>query len=1181
MSEGKPVSAEVLADYPDLKPKKSKATAFRDQWQAIKDSHEGSIVLMKMGDFYEGFYEDAPIVADVLGVTQTTGRNGAPLAGVPAVGIDAAVKKLVAAGHRVALAEQGAAPKKAKATGGAGMAAAGTDGYGIILPDGKNTRSARPEPKLPATDEAAVEGDAVLGDMNAGVFAKAVDEILKVVAPGARGPEAERAALIIRKHLAEMHRRAMLAQETVGKGAIRFWLMSRKKIKEFIDAIESGEIARISSPKLRMIAATLAKAYDSRIAEVRAFGKGHLETLIENYFAHLWKNPTKASSVYAQILGKRPLEGSKGFLKQRTIMRFAEGVDTYGLDPVTWNPVHMTLLKMAEMDRYIMAQNLIRDLKAEGLVRFNYSRSKTPEGHTRINDNMFTVYMPPYLTVKEAYDQTLVDNLMDFARSMGIDTQRLMKMGGQRWGDANEVTEQVRTKFAGPESVLIHEVGHILGFRYKLFDTLRRKGDGTWHTITRGKNKGQNKFVPNPDAVAFRQEIDKEWRALADARYGDSEVSDNFKKYVRKKAEKEAVLLEAFLHAPEQMQELAPKLMGLFKKFLADNAELHPLLDIKGSVVLGTSEGQLKVPGFTTLGFYVAPEPVARLLNNLLAPGLRGSGNQIISGGYDLLRKAGNSVTQAQLLGLFHAGFTTISLPFSQLGQGIRNIFAKKGLRLRGLAQAATAPVAPALALVRGRKLRRAVMTQTLEAMPPDIRVLAEGFIAAGGRMRMPGFYYNAAVKQWAKSVDDLVRGYTKEQVGAALKLPVLSATAALESVMWPVLGMYVPTLKAGMWSMLAQDEMVRLKNEDATDPEVHRMLLRAWDSIDNRLGQLVYDNIFWNKTQKDAMMLSARAVGWNWGYFREYLVGPAVDLLTTRQRLKQGDALISFRMAELGGTVIGLAVVGAILQAIMTGKPPEEPKDYFFPRTGRLNPDGSEERISLPTYAKDFYGWFTRPQKMAVNKMQPIWAMLSRMAENEDFWGTEIRHPDDPIVTQFMDLAKYAGSQMIPFSVKNYERMRKSGASKTFALLSSTFGVLSAPGYVTKTPAQVLMTQHIVARLPRGKRNKEQFAKAELRRELRQRARLGEDIRTLAIAQELTAGERTKIMREAKADPFALLFNRLTFTEALDVFAVATEKEQAATIKILRGKMYRAKKVTPEQRQLANELLKAAAARK
>ena len=217
--------------------------------------------------------------------------------------------------------------------------------------------------------------------------------------------------------------------------------------------------------------------------------------------------------------------------------------------------------------------------------------------------------MPPELTKKEAYDGILVDQLMDVAKNMGIDTKRFVSIGGQRWGYAQwdpflPGGEKVRTKYAGPESVLAHEIGHVIGYRYNVYDLIGRRKEGEYKVHQRGKKAGEEYFKPTKEAVEYRKVIDEQWRKLADARFKGLDVSEGYKKYVRKSREKEAVLLEALIHAPGEFQSIAPDLYDGFTKFLTAHAELRPFLDVKPSLVLGESEAKIKIPGFTTLRHY-------------------------------------------------------------------------------------------------------------------------------------------------------------------------------------------------------------------------------------------------------------------------------------------------------------------------------------------------------------------------------------------------------------------------------------------------------------------------------------------------------------------------------------------------------------------------------------------------
>ncbi len=94
-------------------------TPMMKQYLAIKEKHPDSILLFRMGDFYETFLDDAAAVSSILGITLTarqkssdTGK-GIPLAGFPHHALDGYLAKLLKAGCRVAICEQTEDPKKA------------------------------------------------------------------------------------------------------------------------------------------------------------------------------------------------------------------------------------------------------------------------------------------------------------------------------------------------------------------------------------------------------------------------------------------------------------------------------------------------------------------------------------------------------------------------------------------------------------------------------------------------------------------------------------------------------------------------------------------------------------------------------------------------------------------------------------------------------------------------------------------------------------------------------------------------------------------------------------------------------------------------------------------------------------------------------------------------------------
>ncbi|MFQ6611769.1 MAG: DNA mismatch repair protein MutS [Fidelibacterota bacterium] len=98
--------------------KSSAGTPLMRQYNEVKSQYPDTIILFRMGDFYETFNDDAKITSKVLGIVLTERSNGAaarvPLAGFPYHALDNYLHKLVNAGYRVAICEQVEDPKLAK-----------------------------------------------------------------------------------------------------------------------------------------------------------------------------------------------------------------------------------------------------------------------------------------------------------------------------------------------------------------------------------------------------------------------------------------------------------------------------------------------------------------------------------------------------------------------------------------------------------------------------------------------------------------------------------------------------------------------------------------------------------------------------------------------------------------------------------------------------------------------------------------------------------------------------------------------------------------------------------------------------------------------------------------------------------------------------------------------------------
>lgn len=88
------------------------------QYVEIKEQYPDCILLYRMGDFYELFFDDALLVAPILEITLTSRNKGkedsVPLCGFPYHAASSYITKLVEKGFKVAVCEQVEDPKKAK-----------------------------------------------------------------------------------------------------------------------------------------------------------------------------------------------------------------------------------------------------------------------------------------------------------------------------------------------------------------------------------------------------------------------------------------------------------------------------------------------------------------------------------------------------------------------------------------------------------------------------------------------------------------------------------------------------------------------------------------------------------------------------------------------------------------------------------------------------------------------------------------------------------------------------------------------------------------------------------------------------------------------------------------------------------------------------------------------------------
>lgn len=474
-------------------------------------------------------------------------------------------------------------------------------------------------------------------------------------------------------------------------------------------------------------------------------------------------------------------------------------------------------------------------------------------------------------------------------------------------------------------------------------------------------------------------------------------------------------------------------------------AGMVPLQD-RAAEVFAPAEVHFGMPpdvsekGYQTMlgvGKYYADPSIARIMNNVISSGLE---NIKL---FKAARLLGNQMNSFQLgLSAFHLTGSAINAGFSDVALGFRNYIQGKPIEgtnkiIRGLIPG----VSFARDLYHGQQFMKNLMKDD-----PETMALVEKYInPAGGRL-VRDKKYNDAMGDKVKQ--SLANG---NFIGAALKLP----SAIVEGVAHPLLNYAIPRVKIGAFMDLATNRMQRLP-ADASRDQVQSALAGAWNSIDNRFGQLVYSNLFWNKVGKDLAMLTTRSVGWNLGDARELgggiLKDPIRTMLGGKDRVANNfGERFSDRMLFATALILGTSVLGAIYQYLHTGQGPSELKDYFFPKDGGVDTAGNPTRRSLPTYWKDVYAFSTNPLGTIGDKVSPGLETLLNLWNDKDYYGNLIVNPNDPIGMQLEQAGSYFLQNIMPFSIQSANQPSQNLEQKIEGFL----GIVKAPASIIESANQ------------------------------------------------------------------------------------------------------------------------------
>jgi diguanylate cyclase (GGDEF)-like protein len=271
-------------------------------------------------------------------------------------------------------------------------------------------------------------------------------------------------------------------------------------------------------------------------------------------------------------------------------------------------------MAMARIERAIAGKELINAIKEFGKTSGqDLVVNGAKDGYFTIDHPAFKIYRyRPDIKMTEAWDKHMWDNMLAFADDIGVETKRVASMRGRAWGKAYEGKPAVVTRFGGPETILTHELGHQLDFKYglvnKFFGGDRPVSDFILkRQIVKAEREGN---ATRAEEIKKQMSINGEMRDLSDLRFEGIEATDYYKKYVRKGTEKIANMVHAYVHAPEKFKAVAPTAYAEFTRFMNGHPELARLNQIKPSLTLEAGGFTKRPPGadFDVSPIYVSKE---------------------------------------------------------------------------------------------------------------------------------------------------------------------------------------------------------------------------------------------------------------------------------------------------------------------------------------------------------------------------------------------------------------------------------------------------------------------------------------------------------------------------------------------------------------------------------------------
>ena len=348
------------------------------------------------------------------------------------------------------------------------------------------------------------------------------------------------------------------------------------------------------------------------------------------------------------------------------------------------------------------------------------------------------------------------------------------------------------------------------------------------------------------------------------------------------------------------------------------------------------------------------------------------------------------------------------------------------------------------------------------------------------------------------------------------------------------------------------------LKNKRGYTKE--ELASRIVQFIDDRFGEMNFDNLFWDNTMKTGLQLTFRSVTWKLGNIEGFEKGVAGVGRTTSDMYKalpglatgMGEAPpLDMALAWMVGVIAIAAVTSTIINHFF-GKIPMrdiakrlaggEISLLAYPFVDELG-----SRVRNPSYLVDWVHAKRDPWGYLNSSYSGDIGKVADVGRNKRFTGEEVYHRGDSPFKQVWDAATYMFP--IPFSIQSYQRSAQQGLSPS-AKYMGFLGFTKAPADIEDTPAVRTAKEASARTLPVGARTTQEFEHSRLKNRLTNQLKRGINIlpetEQLYNQRVLSDKDVNDIVRWYSTPTLSRALERVTDPDALlDVWDKASQQEK------------------------------------